>query len=105
MPLPIRSDLVPSKIGPLSSNQDVRRYVADLLQHIDADITSERAWEMVKILKGDGYDTLELDGKEWKKLFGEIHGKLIYKRFVRFQDEYVDVSSNHSRVHVDINID
>ena len=39
-----------------------------------------------------GYDALELDGKKWEWFFGETHGKLIYKRFVRFQNEYVDVS-------------
>lgn len=100
MDLPIRSDPVPSKIRPLSSNRDVRRFVADLLQDIDANITSQRAREMAETFHGNGYDALELDGKEWEKLFGEIHGKLVYKRFVRFQNEYVDVSFNHSKVHV-----
>ena len=106
MPLPTRSDLVPSKIGPQSTNRDVRRYVVDLLQRIDADITSEKAWEMVEVLKGDGYDTLELDEKDWKELFGEIHGKLIYKRVVRFQNEfeYVGVSFHHFKVHVHTDI-
>ena len=104
MVLPTRSDPVPSKINPLSSNRDVRRYVADLLQDIDANITSERAVEMADMFHGNGYDALELEGKEWEKLFGKTHGKLVYKRFVRFQNEYVDVSFNHSKVHVNTNI-
>ena len=114
MAITTRSDPVPSKIRPLSSNLDVRRYVADLLQNIDANITSERAREMAEMFHGNGYDALELDGKEWEKLFGEIHGKLVYKRFVRFkneyfqneyfENEYVDVSFNHSKVHVYTNI-
>ena len=65
---------------------------------------------MAEMFDGDGYDALELDGKEWEKLFGESHGKLVYKRFVRFRDEYeyeyeyVDVSFNHFKVHVHTNI-
>lgn len=92
MVLPTRSDPIPSRIRPQSSNNDVRRYVADLLQRIDADITTERSWEMAERFFGDGYDALELDRKEWEKLFGETHGNLVYKRFVRFQNEYVDVN-------------
>lgn len=104
MALPTRSDPVPSKIRPLSSNRDVRRFIIDLLQHIDANITSERAREMAEMFHGDGYEALELDGKVWENLFGETHGKLVYKRFVRLQNEYVDVSFNHPKVHVYTNI-
>lgn len=100
MALPNRLDPVPTKIRPLSSNRDVRRYIADLLQHIDANITSERAREMAEMFQGNGYDALELDGKEWEKFFGDSLGKLVYKRFERFQNEYVDVRFNYSKVHV-----
>ena len=54
---------------------------------------------MVETFVGDGYDALQLDEKEWEELFGEKHGKCIYRRFVLFQDEYVDVSRNHSKLH------
>lgn len=111
MALPSQSDPVPSKIRPQSSNQDVRRFVANLLQRLDSDITNERAWEMASMFHGDGYDALVLDGKEWEKLFGETLGKFVYERFVRFnnervderQNEYVDVNFDYSKVHVDTN--
>ena len=49
---PLNQILYPSKIRPQSSNRDVRRFVADLLQRIDADMTNERAWEMAKMFFG-----------------------------------------------------
>ena len=64
MVLPTRSDSVPSKIRPLSSNRDVRRYIVDLLQNINANITSERAEEIAKMFHSNEYDALELDKKK-----------------------------------------
>ena len=92
MSLPIRSDPVPIKITAKTSSRDVRRYLIDLLQHIDSNITSARAQEMAEKFSGDGVEALELEEVEWELLFGKVHGWLVYKRFARFQDEYVDVS-------------
>ncbi|MCJ1336162.1 hypothetical protein MMC09_001438 [Bachmanniomyces sp. S44760] len=90
MSLPIRSDPVPIKITAKTSSRDVRRYLIDLLQHIDSNITSARAQEMAEKFSGDGVEALELEEVEWELLFGKVHGWLVYKRFARFQDEYVD---------------
>ena len=66
MVLPTRSDSVPSKIRSLSSNRDVRRYIVDLLQNINANITSERAEEIAEMFHGNEYDALELDKRNEK---------------------------------------
>ena len=96
MALPYQSVPTTSVIVPESSNRDVRRFIADLLQHVDADITNDKAWEMARRFTGNGYDALEIEKEGWEKLFGETHGGLIFKRFYSFRIMYVDVSFNIS---------
>ena len=36
-----------------STSHDVRRSIAELLQHIDADITNEKAWDMARRFTGN----------------------------------------------------
>lgn len=72
MALPYQSIPTTSIIVPRSSNHDVRRFVVDLLQDIDADITSEKAWEMARKFTGNGYDALELKKGGWQKPFGDV---------------------------------
>lgn len=100
MSWPRYSDHLLARITPESSNQDVRHFITNLLERIDANITNERAVEMAEMFSSDRDDALEADKKEWENLFGEILGALVYERFVRFQYEYVDVSFHYSKVHV-----
>ena len=89
-------------IHPSSSNEDVRQFLADLLQHIDSKIMNDKAWEMAFRFAGGGSDALELKREGWDKLFGESHGGLVFKRFCWFRimdvsrNTYVDVSFNLS---------
>ena len=92
MVLPTELDLVSSMITSRSSNKDVREFIANFLRYIDASITYVRSLKMAERFVGDEYDALELDGEEWEEMFGTIHGELVYKRFVRFRNEFVDAS-------------
>ena len=94
MALPYQSIPTASVIDPKSSNHDVRQFLADLLQDIDADITNDKAWEMARRFSGNGDNALVLKKEEWEKLFGETHGGLMFIRFNYLRIKYVDVSFN-----------
>ena len=91
--------LEPTIIHPNSTNDEVREYLVNLLQGIDANITEERAREMAEKFYGYGEEALETHESEWRKLFGIPHGSLIFKRLLRFKLEYVDVSYNNFKFH------
>ena len=83
----------PPKFTPYSSNKFVRELIADYLQCIDPEITSEQAEELAGKFYGMGSHALETDQETWEGMFGKENGKLVYEEFVclrgDLQEEYV----------------
>ena len=89
-----------------SSNRDVRDFLINYLQWIEANIDATEATNLAEKFTGAGDQFLASDQAVWTEIYGASKGALVYQEVVRMRrdmrremaDQYVDVSLKHFKL-------